>query len=222
MGYFPRMPESPADKLRRARIARGFATAAQAARAHGWSVVTYTSHENGTRGLRPDAAARYAKAFGLSPSDLLGLRNADGTQSVPVIGGAAMGVWRDTELDSEQKSNGLSVVVISTGVQSVQFALEVLDNSINKLIKIGEFAICTPLGEADLGNLTVGALVVVDRTRGALRERSIRRVAANAGRLELQTESTEKKMAETVECPSRRRDEVVTVIGRVIGKYAPL
>lgn len=60
-----------AERLRQARIAAGFDTARAAARRHGWSVDTYGSHENGTRGLRNAAALRYARAFKVSAGWLL-------------------------------------------------------------------------------------------------------------------------------------------------------
>lgn len=104
----------------------------------------------------------------------------------------------------------------------MQFALEVLDDSVNKLISNGEFAICTPFADGDAGNLSVGALVVVERQRGDLTERSIRRVKTIGARLELQSYSTDTRYAETVESPSRRKDEAVSVVARVVGKYAAL
>lgn len=55
--------DSPADRLRQARIANGFVSAAEAADKHGWNKPTYYAHENGSRGIRIDAAKRYARAF---------------------------------------------------------------------------------------------------------------------------------------------------------------
>lgn len=57
------MSEQPSDRLRRVRIAAGFETPQEAARAFGWNPNTYKSHENGVRGLRPEAAKRYASGF---------------------------------------------------------------------------------------------------------------------------------------------------------------
>jgi transcriptional regulator with XRE-family HTH domain len=62
---------SPNERLRRARIKAGYATAAEAARAFGWNDVTYTSHENGARGITTRTAPRYAKAFHVATSWLL-------------------------------------------------------------------------------------------------------------------------------------------------------
>lgn len=53
----------PSDRLRKARLEHGYQNAVDAARAYGWGVSTYVSHENGTRGLKPEVADRYAKAF---------------------------------------------------------------------------------------------------------------------------------------------------------------
>ena len=51
------------DRLRKARIAAGYASASAAAKAHGWSVSTYIAHENGQNDYNPDRAEVYAKAF---------------------------------------------------------------------------------------------------------------------------------------------------------------
>ncbi len=60
--------ETPADRLRRARAAAGYATAAEAAGRFGWNENTYKSHENGQRNLKPDVAERYAGALQVSPA----------------------------------------------------------------------------------------------------------------------------------------------------------
>jgi len=60
--------DNPADRLRRARTAAGFATAAEAAARFGWNENTYKSHENGTRNLKPDVVERYASALGVTPA----------------------------------------------------------------------------------------------------------------------------------------------------------
>lgn len=62
--------EAPSDRLKRARIARGFADAADAARAFGWNVVTYRAHESGARGIKK-VAERYAKALGTTAAWLV-------------------------------------------------------------------------------------------------------------------------------------------------------
>jgi phage repressor protein C with HTH and peptisase S24 domain len=60
-----------ADRLRAAREAAGHTEATAAAEIFGWKVPTYLAHENGSRGLRPDVAAKYGRAYGVSPEWLL-------------------------------------------------------------------------------------------------------------------------------------------------------
>lgn len=55
-----------AERLRQARAAAGFRTAAAAAAALGIKPPTYSSHENGTRDFGDGDAARYARAFGVA------------------------------------------------------------------------------------------------------------------------------------------------------------
>jgi SOS-response transcriptional repressor LexA len=58
--------DRPNQRLRSIRERSGYETANDAARAFGWNENTYASHENGNRGIPPDAAIRYAKAFRFS------------------------------------------------------------------------------------------------------------------------------------------------------------
>lgn len=63
--------ETPATRLRQAREKAGYETPTAAAAAFGWPYPTYAAHENGSRGIRPDAMLRYAKAFRVSAAWLL-------------------------------------------------------------------------------------------------------------------------------------------------------
>jgi len=54
------------ERLRSARLAAGFGSAAEAARHFGWRPAAYRHHENGTSGFRSDRGAEYARAYGVS------------------------------------------------------------------------------------------------------------------------------------------------------------
>ena len=56
-----------AERLRQARLDRGFETAAAAADAFGWSRNTYASNENGNAPFSYRRAKEYAAAFGVRP-----------------------------------------------------------------------------------------------------------------------------------------------------------
>lgn len=79
-----------AQRLRQARIDKGFETAAAAADAFGWSRNTYASNENGNAPFSYRRAKEYAAAFGVSAEwlyDAAGpMHGAAVTGLVPVIG----------------------------------------------------------------------------------------------------------------------------------------
>ena len=56
-----------AARLRQARLAAGFDTAAAAAEAHGWNRNTYASNENGNASYSWRRSREYAAAFGVRP-----------------------------------------------------------------------------------------------------------------------------------------------------------
>lgn len=60
----------PYERLREARIRKGYEDAADAARAFGWNEITYRAHESGGRKFH-NAVERYARAFGVTPEWLL-------------------------------------------------------------------------------------------------------------------------------------------------------
>lgn len=97
------------DRLKQAREAAGFERAADAAARFGWRPSTYYGHENGSRGLKPDVATIYARAFRVSPEWLLygrGRRDAD--LSVHDGGGIAL----EVELKSAPSSTHDDLVAV--------------------------------------------------------------------------------------------------------------
>lgn len=76
-----------AERLAQARRAAGYATAADAARALGMSLPSYTHHENGTRGLSR-AGPRYARFFRVSLDWLIEGRGemTAGQTRIPLMG----------------------------------------------------------------------------------------------------------------------------------------
>lgn len=61
----------PWERLRQARQAAGHASATAAAEALGVKPSTYLGHENGSRGIRPVTAERYARGLGCDASWIL-------------------------------------------------------------------------------------------------------------------------------------------------------
>jgi hypothetical protein len=221
------MLESPAEKLRAARIKAGYTSAADACRAFGWmtNYSTYVHHENGTRGGRgipKEWALRYVAAFkktGLSLSDLLGLKDdVEASVGLVVMGAVEMGVWREQTLDVQER-NTRTLKVPPSKKRGERRALQVLDDSVDKLIAPGEYAIYRPLQEPhDLDALT-GQLLFVECVVRKMVERSIRIASMHKdGRLKLTAHSRNPKFDSVMMYPCAQGN--VTLLGLVVGKYA--
>ena len=85
---------TPAQRLRQARLSRGWERASGFARSINVGVSTYSNHENGIRDLKPKLALKYSAALGIDLRWLLtgvgemssDVRNtSEGVQLVPVI-----------------------------------------------------------------------------------------------------------------------------------------
>lgn len=213
------MVDTPADRLRRAREKKGFDTAAEAARCYGWTISTYVSHENGTRGITNDAAKRYARAFNVGAETLVDLGVSGPTNEVHVMGEAAFGVWREKSIDLERRENKMLLSLPKTAGEQMRFAVEVLDSSVNKILMRGDYAICTPPPDSDLEPRT---LVYVQHTRGDLVERTIRIVHEHKGSLELRTHSTDPNYTSSIEYPPKYPGSAVKILGLVVGSYSPI
>lgn len=215
--------DTPADALRRARIKRGYATAADAARAFGWNTVTYTSHENGTRGIKIDAAERYAKAFNIDVGQLLGLKAVlvatTDTSATPVLFESAFGVWRNKALDQASLRKAQFIrAPKAAGTSVMRYATRVADDSCMLSIQPNEYAIFER--EDNFDAIKSGSLVVVERSRGDLVERSIRKLLKSAdGSAQLVCDTTADQYDEVIDLYA---SDNVVLIGRVVGKYADL
>lgn len=206
--------ETPSERLRRARVAKGFASAREAARHFGWNEVTYITHENGTRGLRVSTARVYAKAFGVPVSELVGIPS---TEPVPVgvgirvIGEAAIGIWRDAALQSNDDKR----ISIPDAHPIERFAVRIVDHAVDKLISKDEYAVCEP---ATLDDIEPGQIVVLRRFRQGLTEISVRRVSEISGKTIRATgHSSDNRYAAIVDITIGTD---ASLVGRVIAKYA--
>jgi phage repressor protein C with HTH and peptisase S24 domain len=108
----------PHERLKSARAGAGYPDATAAARAFGWKIPTYLSHEGGTRGIRIDAAKRYGKAFRVDPEWLLfgkggprapvKLRLVESAPSIPVYDVTASAGHGAFLVDNEEVTDRLS------------------------------------------------------------------------------------------------------------------
>jgi phage repressor protein C with HTH and peptisase S24 domain len=207
-------------RLKQARISAGFKSARAAALRFHWKPETYNKHENGERGIGR-AARKYAKAFRVDERWLLGLQD-DGTSKVrgiPVVGEAAIGRWQDVDIAAVIPDRNVTAPQRAQD-DDERFAIKLADASMDKEFPKGSYAICVNLvDDSDPTELVVGDIVWIERTRGALQEKTLRRVMSiTNGTLRLATISTDPRLRQELTFPARP-DEAIRFIGKVVGKY---
>jgi SOS-response transcriptional repressor LexA len=215
----------PADRLRQLRTKKGFATATAAAKAFGWSEHTYKSHENGTRGIRLDAARKYAQAFGSTPAYILGVGNGSEPKSVnqvvnvPVIARVSAGTFR---YDEPQEFEGVLVPAVPRPdvPAALQYSVIIDGPSVNKRIPEGAYAICVPF-DSYPGGAQHGQLVHVVRERAGLHENTIKELRFTSTGMKLMPVSTDPRYQEEVALSTGEDDEIVRIAGVVIGSFIP-
>jgi hypothetical protein len=139
-----------------------------------------------------------------------------------LAGEAALGVWRDSNVDIERKKNKSSVFIPSVGkVTAVHKCVIVADDSIDTLIKRGSYAVFE--GVTDGFQPALQDILYVQRERNGLIEMTLRRVVKQrSGRLGLATASSDVRTKSTIDYPSTNPDEAISIIGKVVGSYVPI
>lgn len=217
------------ERLKAARE-RMFNTAAEAASAMGVNYQTYAAHENGSRGLRRDAAMRYAKFFNVSLEFLLtGRKNVTGRQDVgaraaliidgdgmPVKGFVRAGIWQESYAPENELST-LPISADSRFPRHLQYALEINGDSIDRRAKPGEYAVCVEWH----GPVQPEDVVIVERRRAGLFEATIKVVKPSPkGTLHLSPDSENPAHKPLVIREADLKDgEEIAIVGKVLGYY---
>lgn len=216
-----------AERLRALRLKKGYTTATDAAKAFGWNEHTYKSHENGVRGIRPDAARKYASAYGSTAAYIMGMagnglepKTVSNVINVPVIARVSAGTFR---YDEPIEFEGVLVPAVPRAdlVPSSQYSVIIDGPSVNKRIADGAFAICVPLSNYP-GGAQHGQLVHVVRERSGLHENTIKELRFTPEGSILMPVSTDPRYQEPVQLSTGDDDEIVRIQGIVIGAYTPL
>ena len=217
------------ERLKHARVKRGFETAADAARAFNWKQPTYTSHENGTRPISRKAALAYASAFRVSAGWLLYGENEDAAAPEPILvhvrGNTACGLWaEDGRYFDEEYPPIPAVPTVFKDME--QFAFRVSGNCMDRLrIFDGDFVVCVAYWMART-SISDGDIVVIERRRGGLVERTCKQAVVKRGSVEFWPRSTHSEYSKPVTMAALngtdKEGAEVEVVGLVIGRYAPI
>ena len=146
-----RFMTQPSDRLRQARIRKGFDQAIDASSAYGWNRNTYSSNENGNAPFSFKSAQKYAAAFGVRAEWLYSgtgpmvdeeipiPNGAIPVAPIPVIGEIAAGNWKEAV-----RKSTLSIPAPLPSMPPLAFALEVSGDSMDLLVEDGAMIIVDP------------------------------------------------------------------------------
>lgn len=220
-------------RLKEARLKAGYSTAAGACDAFGWKKSTYYGHENGSELISRDAAAKYAVAFKIDPAWLLygkssksgPLQHFESVAQIPVRGSTAAGRWLEFD-DTEQDCLSPIYAVAGRFPMEDQFAFKVSGPSMDKArIFDGDYVVCVPYWIARAAP-TPGDLVVVERRRGTMFERTLKELQMTETEFELWPRSTDARFQQPIRI-KRNHDlaeadgTTVEIVALVIASYVP-
>ena len=218
------MTTEPKDILKAERKRRQHRSAADGAKDLGIPEGTYRSYENGHRPITIDAAGVIQDKWGvdaklLCPDAAIKLGIVGGTTATEARGDVAVGVWSDHQVVSEEEHEARRTIHVAKHGAKRKQSYRVMDESINKVLHKGWFAIVDPPHSSNPLDYPEGCFVVIERVLGNLTEKSIRRIEKkSADRCQLACFSTEKRYAgDRIHIPTASVNERISVIGVVVG-----
>lgn len=138
-----RLMETMGDRLRQAREKARFSSARQAAIRHGWTVSTYSAHENGQNDFDEDAAREYGRVFRVSAGWLLtgeGQSRRDNIVGVKGLVGAGGSI--DTGAEQLPPDGDLYEIEVPFPLPDGAFALQVSGESMFPRYDSGDVIVC--------------------------------------------------------------------------------
>lgn len=220
------------ERLKQARIAAGYDSAAAAAEAFGWHKQNVRDHEADRRGVSPDQADRYARAYRTGPAWILFGRGSP-DDAGPATSAteirlpiryevAASGFLERDELP--QRPYGFHTVPsVAPYSGAPQWLERVVSDSMDLLLPVGSLVhvVDTIALEYEPRH---GDVVIVERSRaqGALVERTIKQVALTPTGPELWPRSHNPRHQQAIalhDGDDRSDDVTVQIVGKVIRSY---
>lgn len=216
------------DRLKAAREGAGYPTAAAAARAFGFHPQNTRDHEAGRRGIGPEHAAAYARAYRTTPEWILygkgpaprGLASEPSGPSparmVPVIGTVRAGAW--LEVPDDQSPEEWLPFADPQYDRADVYALTVEGRSMDREYPDGSRIFVVPAAHAGVRE---GDHVVVRRRRGAGVETTLKEVVVEkGGEIALWPRSNDPQHQTPYRLGlARDADDGPEIIGVVVGKY---
>lgn len=229
--------DAVAARLKQARIAAGYATAAEAARALHMKEATVRAHESGQNAIGMWNGETYAKHYGVSHRWLfygheekptkfeIEERVADEMSqeghrraSVPILGEVAAGLWKEIQPQERSDATGEIQIRVDGYARQPLYALRVVGNSMNLYYPEGRYLIVAP---AVIAGLRQGDHVIVQRAKAGLVETTCKElVIGEEGIAELWPRSNDPAFQEPIIMAGTDGDQDAPIItGVVVADY---
>lgn len=217
---------TPGERLRSKREERGISAAELASRV-GRSESAVRNQENGTNGIPPGLAKRYAQALGTTASWILYGEEGNSTlaapemAALPLLGPIRAGAWLSIDDTIQQEPETRAAARDRRYPHAEQWLREVQGDSMNaRNIFPGDLVHIVDLAGAGV-NLNTGMIVEVIRERdgGSLREITLKEVEVTPDGLTLWPRSTNPRWSAPVRLDDDSgRDTEVRVTGLLLAK----
>jgi phage repressor protein C with HTH and peptisase S24 domain len=220
------MKQTAGERLREARIAAGYRTAAAAARALGEHPQNVADHEADRRNITPEKAEKYGRLYKVDPSHFIfgeghtsasGVTGNDNVRMVGVIGEVRAGAFAEIP-DEEPKPWEFVPVNLPEYARASLYALYVVGRSMDRYYPDGSAVVVCPTAEAGIRE---GDHVVVRVRKGSLAETTLKEVVVAPDGVELWPRSTDAAYQTPIRLYTLRdSDEGPEIIGVVVGSFA--
>jgi SOS-response transcriptional repressor LexA len=224
--YRAHMKTTTGQRLKEARIAAGYVTAADAARALGEHPQNVRDHEAERRGVTPEKAEAYARLYKVPAAHILfgdghtsdsGVAENDNVRLVGIVGEVRAGMF--APIPDEQPEPWEFVPVSLPEYQRAHlYALSVVGRSMDRHYGDGAVVVVCPTAEAGIRE---GDHVVVRQWKGGMAETTLKEVVVAPDGVELWPRSTDPAYQTPIRLWTvRDADEGPEIIGVVVGSFA--
>lgn len=220
------MTSTPGDRLKAARLAAGYTTAADLARAMGDGTgQNVRDHERGTRGITKDRAEAYSRILKIPAAEILygpghasdsGVSEANNVRMVGVIGEIRAGAFAAVP-DDEPTPWEFVPVSLPQYSRATLFALQVVGRSMDKFYPDGTFVVVCPTAEV---GVRAGDHAVIRVRKGGLVETTLKEVVADPDGISLWPRSTDSAYQTPTRLKTNRDgDDGPEIIGVVVASF---
>lgn len=229
--------DGPGERLKAARVKAGYATASAAATAFGWHPQNVRDHEAGRRGISPEQAIMYARAYRTTPGAILygeavpGVGESNFTfepqmRLLPIVGEVQAGAWISVDEFDQTEPEVSTTARDPHFPHARQWLRRVRGDSVNLLgIVEGDLVHCVDVDEAHY-QINTGDVVEVERSRfqGSDLEYSLKQVELTADAILLWPRSTNPRWSKPLQVLEGKTGEdlTVTIKGLVLNVIKPM